>query len=65
MKIIRKYLLHLLLIISMIITVFPVQVHAEQGTAAYDHDLYLLEKVEHKKSVPLKLVCGFVNVRKK
>ena len=52
MKIIRKYLLRLLLIINMIITVFPVQVHAEQGTAAYDHDLYLLEKIEHKKSVP-------------
>ncbi len=51
----RKQFTSLLLIVFMMFTLIavpPVAVNAEQGTQAEDHDLYLLENVSQKTTVP-------------
>ena len=47
-----KYFRILFLILCMVFTVLPVKVNANLETKGHDHDLFLLENVEHKTSVP-------------
>ena len=57
----RKQFTSLLLIVFMMFTLIavpPVAVNAEQGTQAEDHDLYLLENVSQKTTVPF----GFTGI---
>jgi len=49
----NRYFKILFLILCMALTVLPVKIHANLETQGHDHDLFLLENVEHKTSVPL------------